>query len=102
MAKKLKASLKNLSIYVRCPTQRLFYPATNSQNIPRRVPTKTRVSTPQKTIAFSELKRLSMINSPKCPKKVVIAGTVREWVGIGWVDTEQKPTDLTIPVVIDG
>jgi hypothetical protein len=54
------------------------------------------------TITFEELKRLSFRNSKKLPQKVVVEGTVRDWVGIGWVDTGEAPTDPNIPVVIDG
>jgi hypothetical protein len=44
-----------------------------------------------KTITYSELKRLSFINSKKLPKKVVIGKTVHEWVGIGWIPIPEKP-----------
>jgi hypothetical protein len=48
----------------------------------------------QKTIKFSELKRLCVCNSPRCPKQIEVVGkvkgklvrVVKEYVGIGWID----------------
>lgn len=58
-----------------------------------------------KTIKFSELKRLSFCNSKDLPKKIIVDGIVREWMGIGWLDTEKPPTadeKRTYPVVVEG
>lgn len=60
----------------------------------------------QKTIKFSELKRLSFCNSPKLPKQIEIVGkvkgkTVRRamwWSGIGWVDL--VPSNIKDPVLV--
>ena len=51
-----------------------------------------------KTMEFQEWQRLSFCNSKKLPKIVVINGTRREWVGIGWVDlkTPAEPGDVVI------
>ena len=40
----------------------------------------------QKTIAFSELVRLSFCNSKQLPPIVEYKGRNKEWVGIGWID----------------
>jgi hypothetical protein len=53
----------------------------------------------QKTITIEELKRLQFCNSKKLPQKVNHDGIVKEWVGIGWIDTREVPT-RDIPKII--
>jgi hypothetical protein len=52
---------------------------------------KRKAISKRKTIAFSTLKRLSILNSRKLPQLVVVGGSVRRWVGFGWVDEQRKP-----------
>jgi len=40
-----------------------------------------------KTISFSELKRLSILNSESLPQDVIIGNTLNHWVGINWITT---------------
>jgi len=70
----------------------------------------------QKTIVFSELKRLSICNSQKLPKQIEIVeerqvrqkgkrkwktervSHFKEWVGIGWIPLE--PHQVKNPVLV--
>lgn len=54
----------------------------------------------QKTITFSELKRLSFCNSKKLPKTVNMFGKRWHWVGVGWVD-EGKATGKEVKIIDD-
>jgi len=38
------------------------------------------------TIKFDEFQKLSVTNSPKIPKRVILGNVVKEYVGIGWID----------------
>lgn len=58
---------------------------------------KTKLAT-RRTIAFSELKRLSFCHSKKLPAVVELGGKRRRWGGIGWVE-EGKPTGKEVLVV---
>lgn len=63
----------------------------------------------QKTIKFSELKRLSVCNSPKLPRQIEIVGkvngkrvrVVQQWVGIGWIDIQDCNVKNPVRVVED-
>lgn len=55
----------------------------------------------RKTIEFKDLQTLSVVNSPKLPKAVDVAGVRKEWVGIGWVEVG-KPEGDEVIVVEDG
>lgn len=52
-----------------------------------------------KTITFSELRRLSFCNSKRLPKRIVIGNEIKEWVGIGWITVNDKPTGKEVRVV---
>ncbi len=70
----------------------------------------------QKTITYSELRRLSFCNSPKLPKQIEVieerevrpkgkkrfklekVSHFKEWVGIGWVPLE--PYQVKNPVLV--
>jgi len=52
-----------------------------------------------KTITFDKLKRLSFCNSKKLPQRVVHEGKVKEWVGIGWIELDDKPKATDVVVV---
>lgn len=54
-------------------------------------------------ITFSELHRLSFVNSNKLPKRIIIGNEVREYVGIGWVSLGVvTPEDLKkYPIIIE-
>jgi len=58
----------------------------------------------QKTVKRSQLTNCAMISGgEKKISRVILDGTVRNWVGIGWVD-EGKPTtqqQKELPTVID-
>jgi hypothetical protein len=54
----------------------------------------------QKTIKFSELKRLSFCASRKMPSRVVMGNKVYEHVSIGWIESDDEPCD-NIPRVVD-
>lgn len=57
-----------------------------------------------RTVKRSELSTFAMLTgNEKRISAVILDGTVRKWVGIGWVD-EGKPTKeqkRTLPVVVD-
>ena len=59
-----------------------------------RKPTKSK-----NTITREELSRLSFCNSKKLPTKISDNGIVKEWVGIGWIELDEKPKDDTIVVI---
>jgi hypothetical protein len=54
---------------------------------------------PQKTITFGELSRLSFCNSDKLPRVIEINGELREWVGIGWIPVTECRTQDIVKVV---
>lgn len=64
----------------------------------------------EKTIKFSELKRLSFCNSDKLPSYIKVTGKVRGkqvtvykwWTGIGWVDVDLKKCRKTPVLVVEG
>lgn len=62
------------------------------------------MKTKRKTIKRSKLSKLSMVaGGEKTASKIILNGTVRQWVGFGWVD-EGKPTkhqSKTLPHVVD-
>ncbi len=68
---------------------------------PKKSPKKKSKKAKPKTIKFSELKRLSFCNSSKLPQKIIVDGQVKEWVGIGWLDIDDKPS-AKYPTVVDG
>lgn len=51
-----------------------------------------------RTITWAELSHLAYCNSRRLPKRVVVDGVVKEWVGIGWItlDEKPKPTDVVV------
>jgi hypothetical protein len=57
-----------------------------------------------KTITYSKLRRLSFCNSKELPQKVIVDGTVKEWVGIGWCETRDANTEdyKRYPTVVEG
>ena len=57
-----------------------------------------------KEIKFSDLRSMSIVNSPKLPRYAIIGNEVKNFVGIGWV-TQRVVTeeDLTkYPRVVNG
>lgn len=54
----------------------------------------------KKTITFSELRRLSVVNSKKLPQHVNVGGIRRQWVGIGWIECREEPKPID-PVVVE-
>lgn len=54
----------------------------------------------RKFITRKELARLSFCNSKALPKAVNDGGVRKEWVGIGWVEVQRKPTGRE-PVVVE-
>lgn len=55
----------------------------------------------KKTIKFSKLRQLAFCNSKRLPGTVVINNVVKEWVGIGWIDLDRKPTPKDTVVIDD-
>lgn len=47
--------------------------------------------TKDKFITRKKLAELSFINSPRLPSQVNDKGRLKTWVGIGWVDEEERP-----------
>jgi len=54
-----------------------------------------------KTIAFSELKRLEFANSRKLPKRIIINGELKMWVGIGWIGLDNCRATGNEPFVVE-
>lgn len=52
-----------------------------------------------KTITREKLYRLSFINSKHLPRKVNDNGVLKEWVGIGWIELDQKPTKRHVRLI---
>ena len=50
----------------------------------------------RKTIKFSELKRLSVINSDRIPAAIAVGGKRLQWVGISWIEIGPAQGDETI------
>lgn len=63
----------------------------------------------RKTITFSEMKRLSLCNSRRCPQYVELVGVARRktvrrflwWTGIGWVEVPEHQAENPVLVVED-
>lgn len=54
------------------------------------------------TIPFKKVTSISMVaGGEKSIKKVIHAGVVKEWVGIGWVTIDDKPDPDKFPIVAD-
>lgn len=53
----------------------------------------------RRTIQRDELARLSFINSPRLPRIVNDNSILKEWVGIGWINLDEKPHGNTIKVI---
>lgn len=52
------------------------------------------------TVSFKDVSTISMVNvGEKKIKKVIHDGVVKEWVGIGWVPTDERPDPDKIPTV---
>ena len=56
----------------------------------------------QRKVKFSQLRKWSLSGSKRMPQKVVINGVVQDWVGIGHVETNDRPDDVALPVVVEG
>lgn len=58
---------------------------------------------PKKTVKRSELGNLPMIaGNEKKYSKVIIGDQVKEWVGIGWININDKPDKEKYPTVVEG
>lgn len=55
-----------------------------------------------KKITRAKLARLAFTNSPKLPQAVVINGSRKEWVGIGWIDCGTPRGDEVLVVDDEG
>jgi hypothetical protein len=49
-----------------------------------------------RVISFDALKRLQFTNSPKLPKTIKLNNEIKEWVGIGWVESNKKNYEAII------
>lgn len=56
----------------------------------------------QRQIKFSQLRKWSLTCSKRMPPQVVINGIVRDWVGIGHTEVNDRPDVVTIPIVVEG
>jgi hypothetical protein len=55
-----------------------------------------------KTVKRSELSNMKMVaGNEKKYDAVIVDGVVKEWVGIGWIETDAKPDPKKYPTAVE-
>jgi len=55
-----------------------------------------------KTVKRSELSTMKMVaGNEKKYDAVIVKGVVMEWVGIGWIETKEKPDPNKYPTAVE-